>query len=306
LALTIEDLEKLKSTTKKLMNHVHWVKQSFALVPNRDHHGVCINFVDRQEFRDEFCAELVNTISEWVYSQNKANNIITEFVGDDRSPMNAYAALNKMAFDKFRSVGESDLRLQGQFGELLLFNFLQTFFSAVPLIRKMPIATSAAMERFGADAIHYGTDGTKNLLYLGEAKTYSSKYKFKAAITDAIDSILNTYENHRKELKLYIYDDFIDESLINIAKEYKDGTLKNTEIHLVSIITYNETEAFGKSNEDEIKSAIISIIEKKCKKLEIKIFDKIDIDLHARFNYIIFPVWELDKLIAEFQKLIGK
>jgi hypothetical protein len=170
----------------------------------------------------------------------------------------------------------------------------------------MPITTSTELERFGADAIHYSNKDGKNLFYLGEAKTYSSKYKFNAAIEDAIVSILTTYTAHRRELGLYIYDSFIDEELLNIAKAYKNGTLPDVEIHLVSIITYCENTTFEKKNESQIKEDIIKIISDRGNNVERKVFDAIEAGLHPRFNYIILPVWQLDELIIAFQRLIGK
>lgn len=306
MALTPEELESLKSTTRSLMNHVHWVKQSFKLTPDKEHYGVCINFVDKQEYRNEFCTELVTTITEWVYSQKKASLIVADFVNENRSVINAYSALNRLAFEKFRIISGKQVYMQGQFGELLLFNFLQTFFNAVPLVRKMPITSSTEMERFGADAIHYGRSGDKNLIYLGEAKTYTSSYQFRTALSHAVESIITSYKNHRKELNLYIYDDFVDDKLQQIARDYKNGTLSNVEVHLVSIVTYNETTKFDRTSEAEIKTRIISILEEKCKALDKELFDCISVDLHTRFNYILFPVWQLDQLITDFQKLIGK
>ncbi len=48
------------------------------------------------------------------------------------------------------------------------------------------------------DAIHYKNSGWKNIIILGEAKTYSSKYKFATAFSDALNSIINTYKEHRE------------------------------------------------------------------------------------------------------------
>lgn len=301
-----EEIEKLFSCTKMFMNHVYFVQQSFNLLPDNKHYGTCINYMDLQEFRDEFCNELVNTISEWVYSQKKAAEIIDLMIKEGRSSQNAQSTLTTESFKKFRNHSTDKLLVQGQFGELLLFNFLQSFFHCVPLLRKMPITTSVEMERFGADAVHYKLEGDKNLFYLGEAKTYISKYKFAVAFEDAIDSILNTYKEHRKELGRYVYDSFIDDSLIQVATEYKNGTLKNVEVNLVSVITYCETEMVEKKSEPQIKADIIKIIEERGKALDRKIFDKIDKGLHPRFNYIILPVWELDELLEQFKKLIGK
>lgn len=306
MSITEEEIENLISCTKMFMNHVHWVQQSFNLLPDKNHYGTSINHVDLQEYRDEFCDELVNTISEWVYSQQKAAEVIDKMIAEGRSSQNAHNTLTTEAFRKFRNHSTDKLLIQGQFGELLLFNFLQSFFKCVPLLRKMPITTSVEMERFGADAIHYRLDGGKNLFYLGEAKTYISKYKFATAFEDAIDSILKTYAEHRKEIGRYVYDSFIDDSLIQVASDYKNGKLANVELQLVSIITYSENQKIEKKSEAQIKADIIKIIEERGKALDRKIFDKIDAGLHPRFNYIILPVWELDKLLEQFQKLIGK
>jgi len=306
MPLTEEEIEKLISCTKMFMNHVHFVQQSFNLLPDNKHYGTCINYVDLQEYRDEFCNELVNTISEWVYSQKKAADVIDIMIGEGRSFQNAQNTLTTEAFKKFRNHSTDKLLVQGQFGELLLFNFLQSFFKCVPLLRKMPITTSVEMERFGADAIHYKYSGGKNLFYLGEAKTYSTKYQFNTAIAHAIESIIKTYGEHRKELGRYVYDSFIDDALIEIATGYKNATLKDVELHLVSVITYCETEKFDKKSEKQIKEDIVKIIEERGKAVDRKLFKTIETGLHPRFNYIILPVWELDKLLEQFKKLIGK
>lgn len=306
MTITENDIEQLVTCTQMFMNHVHFVQQSFNLLPDKKHYGTCINYVDLQEYRDEFCNELVNTIPEWVYSQTKAASVLNTLIAEGRSNRNAQTALANITFDKFRNSSNDKLLIQGQFGELLLFNFLQSFFRCVPILRKMPITTSVEMERFGADAIHYKLDGDRNLLYLGEAKTYSSKYKFAVAFEDAIDSILKTYKEHRKELGRYVYDSFIDDSLIQIASDYKNGKLLNVEIQLVSVITYCENQKVEKKNELQIKDDIFKIIEGRGKGLDKKIFNKIETGILPRFNYIIFPVWELDELLKQFQKLIGK
>ncbi|MEO8403005.1 MAG: DUF1837 domain-containing protein [Chitinophagaceae bacterium] len=306
-AISSADIDALKTCTQNFINHVYFVQHQFNLIPAKDHHGVCINYVDRKEFRDEFCTELITTISEWVYSQEKAKKIIDDFQKEEgRSFQNAIQAFNQHTLKKFRDRDSRKIFLQGQFGELLLFNFLQHFFSAIPLLRKMPIKTSSRMEVNGADAIHYNYESGKNLLYLGEAKSYTSKYSFSAAFGDALESIVNTYDTHLNELELYIYDGFIEDNLIKIAQDYKNGILKNVEVHLVSIIAYHEQGKLKLTNEMEIKQQIMDMIAEKGKALDKKIFNKIPEEFHPRFNYIIMPIWEMDKLLIAFQKRVGK
>ena len=66
------------------------------------------------------------------------------------------------------------------------------------------------------------------------------------------------------------------------------------------------SKSIDKNNEQQIKEDIIQIISDRGENAERTIFDAIEAGLHPRFNYIILPVWQLDELIADFQKLIGK
>lgn len=299
--------QTLFTSTTSLINHVYWIQQDFSLIPNKEHYGTCINYVDLQEYRDEFIDELVSTISEWVYSSKAAKKILTKMMDEEnRSEQNANFKLRNIAVKKFRSNNSDTQVLQGQFGELLLFNFLQHFFSAVPLLRKMPITTSSGFERFGVDAIHYNVNDNKHIFFLGESKAYISAYSFKNAFNTSLKSIIDSYENHRKELDLYLYDDFLDDSLIEIAKDYKNGTIRNMEIHLVCLVAYNETEKVKKQSEDQIKADIMKIIKARCNSLEKGIFSNIDNSLLSRINYIIFPIWDLENLITTFQRMVGK
>lgn len=307
-ALSKDELAALKSCTTSFMNHVHVVQQSFHLIPDKNHYGTCINYVDLDEFREEFCSELIATIAEWVYSQKKAKKLLKDFEKEGRTRENAMMKFMLEAFRKFRDRDKRPVFLQGQFGELLLFNFLQHFFGAVPLLRKMPIKTSKKMEANGADAIHYGYHSKKHRLYLGEAKAYSAKYSFKAAFEDALTSLLHTYDTHRSELDLYLFDDFIDDKLLQIARDYKNGVLTNVEIHLAAVIAYTETEKIDLTDEDDIKEQIMEVIAERGKNLDKKKIKDLlkDRGLDGRINYIILPIWKMDELLKEFQKLLGK
>ncbi|KOY13842.1 hypothetical protein AMS66_25775 [Paenibacillus xylanivorans] len=288
------------------MNHVHIFNQSFNLLPDKNHFGTCINYVDLQEFREEFLEELVNTICEWVYSDEKSKSIINDvFIKEEnRTVQNAQSKLRKIALKYFRDRDDRDLNLQGQFGELLLFNFVQHFFRAVPLLRKMPITTSTGHERFGSDAIHYKYENGKNLIFLGESKIYTRNYRFRQAFEKSVTSIISTYASHRKELGLYTYDDFLDKQLVEIARQYKRGVLKNTEIHMVCLVGYNETGHIGGDSEDAIKANIERVLIDKCNNLDKAFFDGVTLPLLNRISYILFPVWELDKLVESFQSEI--
>jgi hypothetical protein len=287
--------------TESLLNHVYWLKQDFDINPKKDHIASAINWTDIEERKHDFLKELVYTVSSWVYNKAKTKSII-----DDRLEVtngdygNASSFLASQAFSKFRP-GHP----QGQFGELLLFNFIQYFFEAVALLRKQRITTSRGHERFGADAIHYKKEGDSNIIILGESKCYKSDYKFKSAFEKSLESINTTVANLSSELDLYTYDDFIEPELESIAKEYKAGTLVNPRIELVCLIAYNETKHLTGANELEIKNSIIEIIRGRCSDLDDSIYSKVNERVLDRINYIIFPIWQFDELLNQFTKNVG-
>ena len=121
----------------------------------------------------------------------------------------------------------------------MLFNFIQYFFSAPPLLRKISITTNPNLERNGADAIHYYSDGTNDIFILGESKCYKSKYTFNKAFKESVDSIVETFNNLDNELVLYLYEDFVDPSLEKVAKNFdlchQKNTLKFIDINIIEI-----------------------------------------------------------------------
>ena len=282
------------------MNHIFWFTQDFNIPPNKEHIGTAINWTDIKDRESDFLMELVNTISDWVYNKTKAKQIIDERLALADSMPNASSFLTTQAFSKFRP-GHP----QGQFGELLLFNFIQYFFKAVPLLRKQRITTSVGHERFGADAIHYKKDVDKHCFVLGESKCYESKYKFNDAFKISLESIAKTFNELDKELNLYTYDDFLEHELEDIVKKYKNGELQNVHFELICLIAYNENKDFAGNNEEEIKQSIKNIIQERCSNFDVNHFNLIDSKILNRINYIIFPIRELDSLLDKFQKRIG-
>lgn len=296
MIMTEIEIEAMLSNTESFMNHVYWVQQYFPVQPSKNHCGVAINFNDINERRYDFLSELRKTVTSWVYSKAAQSKIFQERLLDSGNDLgNAVEHLSSLARRKFRKGYP-----QGQFGELLLFNFLQYFFKSPPLLRKMPIATSSSLERFGTDAIHYYKKDDKNILILGESKCYKSDYKFVSAFEESVTSIVKSYTELDSELDLYTYDDFIDESLQNVAKKYKFGKLENVRYELVCLVAYNETKSLSQESEEQIKQGIVAIIEDRCRKIDTKIFNSLPVGVLKRMNYILFPIWNLDSLLEDF------
>ena len=139
--------------------------------------------------------------------------------------------------------------------------------------------------------IHYNYQDGKHLFILGEAKTYTADYRF-AAFEDAIKSMLKTFLSHRKEMGSYVYDDFIDDKLQHIAQAYKDNTISGVEVHLVCVITYNETQLLEKTGDAAINEQIMKIIEERGAALKREIFEPIVTVSHLQ--NIVFDVSGLE------------
>ena len=294
-------IEHLLTHTDAVINRVFWFKQELDLKPDKEHIGCAIEWSDIQERKHDFLKELINTVVSWVYNKQKSKEIIDERLSKVSYDYgNASSFLTTQAFSKFRP-GHP----QGQFGELLLFNFIQHFFKAVPLLRKQRITTSIGHERFGADAVHYKKEDGNHIFFLGESKCYKSDYRFKAAFENSLTSIVDTVKKFNKELDLYIYDDFIEPELEEIAIKYKSNEIENLKFEMICLVAYNENKKITGTSEQEIKNCIKSIIEEKCQNIDSEIFNNVNDRILTRINYIIFPIWELDSLLDTFSTKVG-
>ena len=300
-----EKIKNLLVSNDSLFNQLYIFSCELDILPMKKHNTIAIKYIDLQECREKFIEELSYIIQGWVYSKKKYRELIEKQLCKDNNEYRAHAYVMKMIKEKFRRDRKNNLMLQGQFGELLLYATIQKFFGAVPILRKMPITTSNNHESYGADAIHYKYERGKNLIYLGEAKTYKSDYQFNNALKASLESIMDTYDKHRREIERYSFDDFIDENLIDIAQKYSDSTLENCEVHLVCIVIYNESTKINQINEQEIKKSIQNVIKEKCSKFKKDNFnDYKEKSIFNRVNYIFFPVWGLDELLKLFGEQI--
>lgn len=280
--------------------YVHIYTQKIDALPNNEHYGTFIEYQDIRELRQDFLRALIDTICDWVYSQEKYKDLIEREMKSGKSNAAAASAVNRKVREKFRGKDNDNLLSQGQFGELLLFHYIQHCFKAMPILRKMRITTSSKQERFGADAIHYTVENNKNIIIIGEAKAYT-KGTFNAAFKKAAESILSSYENLRSELNLYVHEDFLDEEMNQVAEDYLNNKLSNVENRLVCIVAYNENKDLVLENEHDIKNQIKRIIEDKIKNASFG--DSVSNNpMINRITYIVFPIWKMEDLIQDFQK----
>lgn len=291
-------IDSLLANSDSLFNNIYAFECTVSSMPGKSHRGLTITHQDLAERREDFIKELKFTINSWVYSRSQYNAIINQAMLDRGGDIqNAMAFMHELVRQKFRK-GHP----KGQFGELLLFNVIQHYFHAVPLLRKMSITTNPAIERHGADAIHYRLKGDKHLVYIGEAKTYGAKHKFSVAVRDAVDSILDSYGNFQTELGLYTYDEFIDGDLEDVARGIKNNTLDNVNYELVCVVSYEESKSKSRATEAEIKSAIQEVVVQRFKKFDVSHFGNRCPFLLGRLHLLAVPIWGLDDLMETFEK----
>lgn len=296
--VTEEFIDGLLASTSALFNNIYAFECTLHAMPGKSHCGLAIAHQDLKERREDFVRELRFTMSSWVYSKSKYKKIVDDAILErEGDKQNADFFIHDLVRQKFRR-GHP----KGQFGELLLFNVIQHYFKAAPLLRKMPITTNPAIERHGADAIHYRPITGGHLVYVGEAKTYGSKSKFTAAIKDAVDSILDAYDNLSKELGLYVYDDFIDDGLLDVARAIKNNTASGVKFELVCIVSYEENKDKSRPTESEIKIAIREAVEERMKAFDVSHFSRRCPHLLSRLHLFAVPVWGLDGLMEIFDQ----
>lgn len=290
------DIDALLASTNSLFQNIYSFDCTGHSMPGKTHRGAAIAHQDVLERRADFSRELRNTMSAWVYSKKKYQQILSqELIERNQDLQNAVSHINALVAEKFRKGFP-----QGQFGELLLFNLIQHYFRAVPLLRKMPLTTNPAVERHGADAIHFRPSNTQNIVFIGEAKSYSSSYKFKTALDDAITSILKTFNGISTELGLYVYDDFIDETLQAVARQIKTNTLPNVVYELVCLVSFTETDKKKNgATQNEIEDSIQKVVNEHLTKHQTS-YGSLDQVTLGKIHFVILPFWDFDKLLEEF------
>ncbi len=297
------DIKSLLDSIEPLINTMHYGKANIGLSPAGEHVVTSIKYQGLLQMRKEFIQRLTSSIVRYVLSKSKyaANQDVLRGEGFDQS--DAEAEIFQQASGYFR---KSDIK--GQFSELLLFNLLQYYFEAIPVVRKMQITTNTELERNGADAIHLGQLDTKEYcVYLGEAKTYPSG--FVPAFKNAVQSIIKAHAEHRDELQLHSYGDFLEPKVKAIMKDYLSGAI-DLPVKLVIIISYCTGETPTLATKEEYTQHYIDQVLAECKKITVTHYkdaegNAIHPGLLKELHYILFPVNELDKLLKDFQTKLG-
>lgn len=294
------DIKPLLGDATRLFETLVVVREEFPLQPVKQHLAACINYADLLEMRDDFIQELVHTVVPFVYSREHQEKIV-ERMGDDVPQ--AWSRLIRRARGKFR---RSDVT--GQFSELLLFNVLRHWFDAAPLVRKMSITTNPEVERHGADAVHVAVEDDNYVIYLGEAKTYDrDRYGLRTALKDAVDDVVaKHYVDHRKELDLYRYEEFLPAPLEAVANAYLDGRLSSASVQVVCLASYDHRRTATGKSRDECVDAALEFVRQDIASIKAdKLADGVPEALLPRFNYVCFGLKAMQDLLKDFRRELG-
>jgi len=300
MSIEAESYKHLLSHTESLMNYVCVVQQNFGFQPDRNHYGMGIVSTDALSRREQFVQELSRTAASWVYNKAMQLRLFNGFLAETNDPGYAALALQQEVKKRFRPN-----KPQGQFGELLLFNLLQHFWKAVPVVRKMTITTNPKLERNGADGIHYSNVDGEDVFFIGESKCYLSKYQFRAAFEESLTSIIESCNSFFSELNRLFVDEFVEEELRAKVDALIKNKLENPKIDLVCIITYHEQNISESLCGDDLRKHIADIITERAQKLPSSVFQDIANNALKKITYIIFPVNKLDNLLDAYCKELG-
>ncbi|WFC40815.1 DUF1837 domain-containing protein [Pseudoxanthomonas sp. SE1] len=294
--VTSSDIDNLLASTGGLFSNVYSFELSDLGLPGKSHRGAAIAVQDVVERRTDFIRELRNTMCSWVYSKAKYHEILSkELAFRNQDIQNAAAHVQELVKEKFRAGYP-----QGQFGELLLFNVIQHYFRAAPILRKMQITTNPAIERHGADAIHFRPDGEFNVLYIGEAKSYSSDYKFSEALGASLDSAITSLDRIQDEMSLYVYEGFIEEPLLAVAYDVKRNALKNVVYDIVCVVSYAEVGGKAGKNQAEVEGIIRNIVRDRMLGYADS-FSKFDPNRLGKIHFFVMPFWDFKGILKEFE-----
>lgn len=292
-------VESLRVDCTKLLKRIHYVEDPFGLDFNEHCLGTCINYNDILEVRDQFVEELTLRMVDYVYSRVKQAQIKQAFIEEDRrTEGDAHALLRKRARNKFRTSN-----LQGQFSELLVFNLLQAFFQAIPMVRKMPLTTNPNLERNGADGIHVKVVGETPHIYIAECKTSDrATGAFRYSLKESVEDVIHHYNQHLSELDLYTFEDFLPEEIENFARAYLRGDVEHVQVNLVCMATYGRSGSAEGLTKEEILHNTLEEIKTEISCIELETIQNLVPDkLKPRLHVIFFPVYELTELLQRFE-----
>ncbi|MED1780013.1 DUF1837 domain-containing protein [Bacillus subtilis] len=168
---------------KKFLDHFYHEVKDHVLEDDRSRLNLhIIRILNNQFAIKPLIQELLNYMITFCLSKKEYKSLIEE---------ERYGELAKLAQERFKDYESNE----GEFGELLLYCFLESHLEAPKLLTKMNLKTSHNDYVKGADGVHLLKLSESNYqIVFGESKMYKT---FKEGLRNAFSSI-NNFINHKK------------------------------------------------------------------------------------------------------------
>ncbi|MDT4830323.1 hypothetical protein FQZ97_637860 [compost metagenome] len=207
----------------------------------------------------------------------------------------------------FSRISKAKKDKKGDYGELLLFLILKSFYKAERLVTKVKLRSSVKDQIKGFDCAHFtvGEDGEARL-WLGEVKFYKS---FSKAIDDVVEEIISHTKGDYLKNEFSIlcpnieFNNGVDvpDSLVDIL----DGTVSLDEVKIVipALITYETAVIESHSCVDEIfKEKIKKQFESKFKLINER---NIVVPSNIEVFFVLLPLTDVGEIKSKLEQMEG-
>jgi len=181
------------------------------------------------------------------YRQNELAGLIRDSVPYFALTASEIESIDKSEWNKksFTRISDANMNSKGDYGELLLFLILSTFYNVPKFVTKARLRSTTREQIKGFDCAHFSVKDKKITLWLGEAKFHKN---ISGAVSSAFSSItehLSDPERIKSELKILGGEIEINKSINQddydqLAKYVSGGkSLDKIDIAVPVLITYD-------------------------------------------------------------------
>ncbi|AKB07268.1 HamA C-terminal domain-containing protein [Vibrio cholerae] len=203
----------------------------------------------------------------------------------------------------FSRISQAKKNMKGDYGELLLFLILKSFYGADKLVTKVKLRSSVKDQIKGFDCAHFGIDELGNVsLWLGEVKFYKS---FSNAVTDIVEEIhQHVTDDYLKNEFSILCPNIEYNNNVEIPEEiidYLDGTVTLDDVKIVipALVTYESALLKKHSEVDEdFKEAIKKQFEDKFRIINAK---EIKIPKNVEVFFILLPLNDVTSIKTKLE-----
>lgn len=205
----------------------------------------------------------------------------------------------------FSRISKAKKDKKGDYGELLLFLLLQSFYNTERLVTKVKLRSSVKDQIKGFDCAHFTvSDDGQPLLWLGEVKFYKS---FSGALDDVVEEIVAHTKGE------YLKNEFsilcpnvefnggvdIPDSIVDIL----DGTVTLDDVKIVipALVTYETAVLKAHTSIDQdFKNSIKKQFEKKYDLINSR---DITIPPNVEVFFLLLPLSDVDSIKSKLEQI---